>query len=231
MLRMSCIFTLNETIAKMKPIYLKLSKPFAKLPETASRFWGNPAMPEDLEWPCYTDDDGDELDYVFVCQINLKELAPYNTAHLLPSSGLLLFFARIDHYLGHFEYESVGGAISSKDAVRIIYLPSTDGLVEKVLVDENDNPVSPEELQISFTYDFDPLRDEDTCLFARPDHRQWETWDHPYEDWLILLQVDSFSGMDFNLNFMDFGVLDFLISPRALRKADFSDVRAIVISS
>lgn len=215
----------------MKPIHLKLSKPFDKLPVTASRFWGNPSLPEDMEWPCYTDDDGDELDYVFVCQINLKELAPYNTAHLLPSSGLLLFFARIDHYLGHFEYESVGGAISPKDAVRIIYLPSTDGLVEKVLVDENDNPVSPEELQISFTYDFDPLRDEDTCLFARPDHREWETWDHPYEDWLILLQVDSFSGMDFNLNFMDFGVLDFLISPLDLRKADFSDVRAIVLSS
>ena len=215
----------------MKPVHLKLSKPFEKLSTTASRFWGNPAMPEDMEWPCYTDDDGDELDYVFVCQINLAELAPYNTANVLHSSGLLLFFAKIDHYLGHFEYESVGGSISSKDAVRVIYLPSTDGLVEKVLVDENDNPISPEELQIAFTYDFDPLRDEDTCLFARPDHREWETWDHPFEDWLILLQVDSFSGMDFNLNFMDFGVLDFLVSPQALRKADFSEVRAIVLSS
>lgn len=215
----------------MKPIHLKLSKPFEKLPATASRFWGNPAMPEDLDWPGYTDDDGDELDYVFVCQINLEELAPYDTDHVLPSSGLLLFFAKIDHYLGHFEYESVGGSVSPVEAVRIIYLPSTDGLVEKMLVDETDTPVSPEELQIDFTYDFDPLRDEDTCLFARPDHREWETWDYPYEDWLILLQVDSFSGMDFNLNFMDFGVLDFLISPQDLRKADFSNVRAIVLSS
>lgn len=215
----------------MKPIHLKLSKPFEKLPATASRFWGNPALPEDLEWPGYTDDDGDEIDYVFVCQINLEELAPYDTDHILPSSGLLLFFAKIDHYLGHFEYESVGGSVSPVEAVRIIYLPSTDGLVEKVLVDETDTPVSPEELQIDFTYDFDPLRDEDTCLFARPDHREWETWDPPYEDWLILLQVDSFSGMDFNLNFMDFGVLDFLISPQDLRKADFSNVRAIVLSS
>lgn len=215
----------------MKPIHLKLSKPFEKLPATASRFWGNPALPEDMEWPGYTDDDGDELDYVFVCQINLEELAPYDTDHVLPSSGLLLFFAKIDHYLGHFEYESVGGSVSPVEAVRIIYLPSTDGLVEKVLVDETDTPVSPEELQIDFTYDFDPLRDEDTCLFARPDHREWETWEHPYEDWLILLQVDSFSGMDFNLNFMDFGVLDFLISPQDLRKADFSNVRAIVLSS
>lgn len=215
----------------MKPIYLTLSKPFGKLPAETSRFWGNPAMPEDMEWPCYTDNDGDVLDYVFVCQINLKELQPYDTADILPHSGLLLFFAKIDHYLGHFGYESVGGSISPKDAVRIIYFPSTDGLVEKVLVDENDNPISPEEIKIAFTYNFDPLRDEDTSLFARPDHREWETWDHPYEDWLILLQVDSFTGMDFNLNFMDFGVLDFLISPHDLRKADFSDVRAIVLSS
>ena len=74
----------------MKPIYLKLSKPFDKLPAMASRFWGNPSLPEDMEWPCYTDDDGDELDYVFVCQINLRELAPYDADHLLPSSGLLL---------------------------------------------------------------------------------------------------------------------------------------------
>lgn len=215
----------------MRPIHFKLSSPFEKLQATASRFWGNPALPKDMEWPSYTDTDGDELDYVFVCQINLTELAPYDTDNILPSSGLLLFFAKIDHYLGHFESESVGCSISHRDDVRIIYLPSTDGLVEKVLVDENEDPISPEELQIDFTYNFDPLRDDDTCLFASPDHREWETWDPPYEDWLILLQVDSFSGMDFNLNFMDFGVLDFLISPHDLRKADFSDVRAIILST
>ena len=53
----------------------------------------------------------------------------------------------------------------------------------------------------------------------------------PFEDWQILLQVDSFSGMDFDLNFMDFGVLDFLISPEDLAKRDFSSVRAIVLST
>lgn len=48
---------------------------------------------------------------------------------------------------------------------------------------------------------------------------------------MILLQVDSFEGEDFSLNFMDTGVLDFLISPHDLEKSDFSDVRAIVLSS
>ena len=53
----------------------------------------------------------------------------------------------------------------------------------------------------------------------------------PFEDWVILLQIDSFEGKDFVLNFMDFGVLDFLISPKALEASDFSDVRGIVLST
>ncbi len=53
----------------------------------------------------------------------------------------------------------------------------------------------------------------------------------PFEDWVILLQIDSFEGKDFVLNFMDFGVLDFLISPKAQEASDFSDVRGIVLST
>ena len=52
-----------------------------------------------------------------------------------------------------------------------------------------------------------------------------------YEDWLILLQVDSFEGKDFQLNLMDVGVLDFLISPSDLKQHSFDNVRAIVLSS
>ena len=72
---------------------------------------------------------------------------------------------------------------------------------------------------------------EDHALMAEPTYREWENWDSPYEDWKILLQVDSFSGDDFNLNFMDFGVLDFLISPEDLKNSRFDCVRAIVLSS
>ncbi len=53
----------------------------------------------------------------------------------------------------------------------------------------------------------------------------------PFEDWVILLQIDSFEGKYFVLNFMDFGVLDFLISPKAQEAYDFSDVRGIVLST
>ena len=86
----------------MKPIYLRLSKPFGELAVEASRFWGSPALPKGMDYPQYIDDAGDEYPYVFVCQINLAELKAFcgDGADPLPPTGLLLFFAKIDHYLG-----------------------------------------------------------------------------------------------------------------------------------
>ena len=218
----------------MKPVYLIASKPFADLAADASHFWGNPSLPQGMEYPQYTDDEGEDFPYVFICQINLRDLKTFcgDSQYLLPEDGLLLFFARIDHYLGQFAAtDCMGGFISAPDAVKVIHVRNCDNLREVVLVDDDDLPLSPEALEITFTHKHDALRDDDHCLMAPPTHREWESWDHPYEDRIILLQVDSFSGGDFNLNFMDFGVLDFLISPRALQKADFSDVRGIVLST
>ena len=99
-----------------------------------------------------------------------------------------------------------------------------------VLVDDDDRPLAPDEMQISFSHSVEPLSDEH-MLFAPPTHREWQTWDSPFEDWTILLQVDSFEGDDFSLNFMDIGVLDFLISPEDLKRQRFDNVRAIVLST
>lgn len=215
----------------MTPIRLLLSAPFAKLGCGASRFWGNPDLPAGTAYPMYIDDEGDEYPYCFVCQINLEEIAPYDTDGLLPHQGLLSFFAKIDHYLGLFAAtDCIGGSVSDTGAVKVLYFPTCDDMREVVLVDDDDRPLSPDELQIGFSHDVPPLCDEH-LVFARPTHREWETWDPPCEDWRILLQIDSFSGMDFNLNFMDCGVLDFLISPAALRSRNFDEVRAIVLST
>lgn len=184
-----------------------------------------------MSYPVYIDGDGDEYPYQFVCQINLDDVAPYDTERLMPGSGLLLFFAKIDRYLGYYEAtDSIGGAISPTDAVRVIYLPECDNMVEKVLVDDDDVPISPRERQICFSSSLPEFEDEH-ALLAYPTHREWEEWDAPYEDYIILLQVDSFSGDDFMLNFMDCGVFDFLISPADLRARSFDNVRAIVLST
>lgn len=215
----------------MTPIRLILSAPFEKLPLGASRFWGNPDLPEGINYPMYIDDEGDEYPYVFICQLNMAEVAPYDRNSLLPHKGLLLFFAKIDHYLGLFEdTDYVSGYISDSDAVKVLYFPNPENLREVVLVDDDDQQISPQEHQISFSLDFPDLCD-DHALLAEPTHREWETWDPPYEKWEILLQIDSFCGMDFNLNFMDCGVLDFLISPEDLKKRQFDRVRGIVLST
>lgn len=215
----------------MDPIYIRLSDSSTKLSCGASRFWGNPDLPAEMSYPMYVDEDGDEYPYQFVCQINLGDVAPYDLGHLLPESGLLLFFARIDRYLGYYDDTgSIGGTISPADAVKVVYLPECNDLVEKVLVDDDGLQISPRELQICFSTKLPALEDEH-ALLAAPTHREWESWDAPYEDCIILLQVDSFSGDDFSLNFMDCGVLDFLISPSELKTRRFDNVRAIVLST
>ncbi len=213
----------------MKPIHLVLHKPFEKLASGASRFWGNPGLPEGTPYPMY-EEESEEYPYVFICQINLEELHRFTPGNPLPAKGLLSFFAKIDHYLGYMGDSDLSGFISDSSEVKVLYFPNTDNMRETVLLDEDDKPMAPEELEIKFAREVEPLS-EDHALFAEPVHRPWETWDHPFEDWIILLQVDSFEGTDFILNFMDFGVLDFLISPVALKGADFSDVRGIVLST
>lgn len=215
----------------MKPIHLVLSAPFEKLRPGESRFWGNPDLPVGFDYPMYVDDEGDDYPYFFICQINMEEIAPYDNDNLLPKTGLLSFFAKIDHYMGCFaDTDCISGYISDAEDLKVVYFPVLENLRETVLLDDDDNPVAPDEMQIDFSLKEQPLSEEH-MMFAPPSHREWESWDHPFEDWQILLQIDSFVGKDFNLNFMDCGVLDFLIHPDDLANLNFENVRAIVLST
>lgn len=221
----------KKTDTKMYTIYLILDRLAEKLPAGTSRFWGNPDLPEDTQYPMYIDNEGDEFPYWFICQINLEDLSPYDVDNLLPHKGLLSFFAKIDHYLDSFAAtDCISGFISDADAVKVMYFPSLDNMREVVLVDDGNNPVTPHELSIKFSSIAVKNGDEHE-LFAQPTHREWETWDPPFEDWIILLQIDSFSGKDFNLNFMDCGVLNILVSPEDLKNRDFTHARGIVLST
>lgn len=222
----------------MRPVNLLLTKPSGRVKPCGSRFWGNPDLPRGYGYPVYFDEEGDPFEYRFVCQINLAEVAPFDSERSLPPGGLLSFFAKIDHYLGEDDGGgTISGYISDPEDVRVLFFPEvgpageTPGFEELILLDEDDNPVNPSEYQIGFTGESaDGYRDAH-ALFAEPTYREWETWDPPCEDWQILLQVDSFSGPDFQLNFMDCGVLDFLISPEDLALGRFDRVRAIVLST
>lgn len=222
----------------MKPVNMILSKRPERTPVCGSRFWGDPDLPAGYDYPTYADDDGDACEYRFVCQINLADVAPFDTENRLPHRGLLSFFAKIDRYLGDFGYgDGISGYVSDEDDVRVLFFPDaglpgeSPGFERVVLLDSDDSRINPSELHAEFSSCVPDGYVEEHALMAEPSHREWERWDHPYEDWEILLQVDSFDGEDFNLNFMDFGVLDFLISPEDLASRRFDRVRAIVLST
>lgn len=221
----------------MKPIHLLLSKSSEKIKTCGSRFWGNPDLPLGHEYPSYIDMDGNQIEYQFVCQINLAELSSFDMSGKLPRKGMLSFFAKIDHYLGVDNDNFISGYISDTDDVRVLFFPEVglpgenDNFEETVLVDDSNQPVNPTEYHIGFSLERPSDYCDEHAIMAEPTFREWENWDSPFEDWEILLQVDSFSGDDFNLNFMDFGVLDFLISPEDIADSRFDNVRAIVLSS
>lgn len=197
----------------------------------SSHFWGCPSLPDGYEYPAYTDRKGKNYPYFFVCQINLEEFARFDREKLLPDKGLLSFFAKIDNYLGYYDTPAdIGGSISGNDAVKVLYFPDIMSL-KKISPEQFGYEFrSPEGLPFEFSTGSFSSYDEH-MLFAPPSHRQWETWDTPFEEWKILLQIDSFEGDDFELNFMDTGVLDFLISPHELALHRFDNVRAIILSS
>lgn len=215
----------------MTPVYLDLSIPAGEMKPGSSRFWGKPDMPCGMLYPSYKDSSGEEHPYFFVCQINLDDVSVYDVGNMLPHEGVLSFFARIDHYLGYYDTDDfIGGSVSGPDAVKVLYFPSDANLAETGSPSESRPAYIPRALQISFSHSpASPFGGH--ALFAPPTHRQWETWDPPFEDNIILLEIDSFSGDGFDLSFMDEGVLDLLVSPSDLGRHCFSDVRAIVLSS
>ncbi len=68
-------------------------------PVGASRVGGLPDLPPDAEWPHWPGNGDPSKGYdpasplCFLAQINLAEAAPFDTAHVLPASGMLYFFA------------------------------------------------------------------------------------------------------------------------------------------
>ena len=233
-------------MSNIQSIHLQLYRTQSLLPLCASKYFGDPDLPKGYEYPSYIDDDGDAIDYQFICQINLADIAAIDTDGLLPHKGMLSFFAKIDRYLGYiYDKSSIGLILSQPDDVKVLYFPevtaaddngANNNFLTQRLVDDNNERVNPLEWNIKFsrTADLDRntiLGHGENMLLAEPDHREWEDWDEPCQGWHILLQIDSNESDDFVLNFVDWGVLVFLISPEDLANARFDRVRAQVLST
>ncbi len=81
----------------MKGISVTLSKA-QRENAMASKFFGNPVFPGEWFGTDYFDDEK-----AFMCQINLKDIAPFDTDNLLPHEGYLYFFIDPRDYTRSFK--------------------------------------------------------------------------------------------------------------------------------
>jgi uncharacterized protein YwqG len=69
-----------------------------------SKWWGDPDMPESMQYPTVAGfEDGETFDYplTFICQINCEDIAALDPENKLPHEGMLYFFAAVDKWLGY----------------------------------------------------------------------------------------------------------------------------------
>lgn len=201
---------------KLNPTYLRLMDVECSL--HSSHLFGKPSMPSYIPWPTHLLQEDNEqwqepLD--FICQIE------YN-------NGLLLFFANIAYYAGWNADPVIFGSVSDKNVARVIFIP----LEEMVdIIERSEAEPLAQARPIKLSSERPPLGEPEHQLFGEPEHREWDDWDASFEDWQLLLQIDSDEGSDYAINFIDCGVLNFIIAPHDLDKGIYNNVRAIILST
>lgn len=185
-----------------------------------SKMWGGPDLPEDLSFPLFRDEDGSCYHYRFICQIDCREAAANDSRHLLPSEGILYFFARIGYYFTEsFDDEPRRTGWWNPAETRVIYVPHNDTsrLAEAVLLDDDDNPIAPADERIEFgPEDGSPAH----RLLGKPEA---DIRTEPGER--LLLQLQSCQAGTEALDFGPGASLCLFIRDEDLAKRDFSRVR------
>ena len=121
----------------------------------ASKWWGDPDMPAEMQYPMLTlkEEDGEEYEYpmTFVCQLNCEELARFDAEHLLPREGMLYFFAAIDEYTGYDApyHNGVGEWPRKSVVVKYARQINMETFESYVMTDEDDEPLTAPALKIS----------------------------------------------------------------------------------
>lgn len=130
----------------------EISISYSPLDETdsdvCSKFGGEPAVPADFVWPVYAgkrfyDKESETRPLAFMAQINLADVAQYDTEGLLPKSGLLSFF----YEMVTMEWGMTG---DDRDFVKVYYFPDTSLLARREIPEEMEEEGFIPELRMSF---------------------------------------------------------------------------------
>ena len=133
-------------------------KPTESVLFCCSKWWGNPDLPPQVEYPTMKmkdEETGEEIDYplTFICQIDCADIAAFDAEGRLPHEGMLYFFAAIDDFIGYESPEFFGMGEWPKKAVVVKYSKhiNMETFESIVLVDDDNNALAEPEMAIEFS--------------------------------------------------------------------------------
>ena len=186
----------------------------------SSKWWGDPDLPADMEYPTVevTDEDG-TYDYplTFVCQIDCEDIAPLDTEGLLPHQGMFYVFAGLDEYLDQFEspfHNGPGPWPKKMVAVKYTKAINFETFRSAILVDDEDQSLTQPALKMTF----EPCEDgaDGTCLLGKS----------PEEGLVSLLRISSGTA---GLSFPEGGSLSFLYVPADFAAGKWKLVKGVLL--
>lgn len=185
----------------------------------SSKWWGDPDMPEDMEYPF-----ADDCPLTFICQIACEDIAPLDPDGLLPHEGMLYVFAAVDEYAGYESPLHNGIGLWPKKQAVVKYTKAINFETFRSVIFEDDegNPVTEPALKMTF----EACADDADCtkLLGRPFFGEVL---QELPGCLNFLQIDSDTA---GLQFYDEGQLNLLYKPEELAAAKWKLVKCYMSS-
>lgn len=194
-----------------------------------SKWWGNPDMPDDMEYPMakYTDGNGAESEYplTFVCQIDCGDIAELDREGVLPHAGMLYFFAALDDFTGYESPLDCGLGLWRKGLVCVKYTGhiNLETFSSFIMLDDEDAQIAERPLAIDFSECGDG--DDGIKLLGSPFFDEVREA-MPGHVSLLQLDGDETAGMMFH----DTGMLNLIISKSDLKFGNFKKTRGYLTS-
>ena len=185
-----------------------------------SKWWGDPDMPEAMEYPMTED-----YPLTFVCQINCEDIAKFNPEGKLPHEGMLYFFAALDQWLG---YESplengIGEWPKGHFVVKYAKEVNFETFRSCIMVDEDDNPITEPEREIEFSECADDA--DGIKLLGIPFYEEIRM---EYPDMINLLQLDE--DDELCMRFYDCGMVNLIMKESDLKFRNWKKTKAYLHS-
>ena len=180
----------------------------------ASKFWGDPDLPAEMEYPMIEVEDGGEkfsLPLPFICQIDCSDLEPYDRDGLFPHEGMFYVFGAIDYFLGYDSPVKTQIGEWPKEQIIVKYAKSInyETFQSQIMVDDDDEPIAELPMAIEFSECADDA--EGIRFGGRPAAQAAQ--DNP--DFISFLQLTGCKEL--GLTFPEGAVLNILLRDSDLR--------------